>query len=148
MTGLPNTVRLLAGMPGVDGRASDPADRQYPSTATDVAKLLRERGLEVEFEHDRNERQYVSLHSADVWIPVLAVSLQVLQAVGEGLLTDVVQDLLGRQRAKTSTLHVTYKITNSTGEQEFTAIGPGADVLAAVEAFEGRHIAAGKKRKR
>lgn len=141
------TVRLLAGMPGVEGQEDGAPSVQYPTTSTDVAKLFRERGLEVQFEHDRSARQYLSLHSSDVWIPIIAVSLQVLQAVGEGLLTDVVQDLLGKQRTTTSTLHVTYRVTDSKGEREFTAIGPGPDVLAAAEVFERKHLASAKAHK-
>lgn len=144
-----NTVRLLAGTPGIAGPGdTGTSSAHYPSTSTDIAKLLRLRGLTVEFEHDRAARQYLSLHSSDVWIPIIAISLQVLQAVGEGLLTNVVQDLLGKQRARSSTLHVTYRVTDSVGEREFSAIGPGADVLAAVEVFERRHIDSGKARKR
>lgn len=135
----------MAGTPGTGMHAHGNDSRRYPSITPDIAKVFRERSLEVEFEHDRASRQYLSLHSAEFWIPVVCVSLEVLRAVGEGLLTNVIQDFIGFRKAESSTLHVTYRITRADGEeQEFSAVGPGGEVLEAINAFERKQLGSGE----
>lgn len=139
------SVRIVAGTPGTGEDAHGSGSTYYPSSTPDVAKLFRERKLDVEFEHDRSDRQYLSLHSAEFWIPIVCVTLQVLQSVGEGPLTNVIQDLIGRQESKTSNLHVTYRIRRPDGEErEFSAIGQGDEVMEAIDAFERKQLGLGE----
>ncbi|MDR6637428.1 hypothetical protein [Paenarthrobacter nitroguajacolicus] len=145
MTETLGTVRIVAGTPGEGTDAHGEESFYYPSSTPDIAKLFRERGLSVEFEHDQADRRYTSLHSAEFWLPVVCLSLQVLQSVGEGLLTSVIQDWIGRADSETSTLHVTYRISRPNGEErEFSATGPGGEVMEALDVFERKQLGLGE----
>ena len=138
-------MHIVAGTPGAGDDAHGGGSTYYPSSTPDIAKIFRERNLKVEFEHDKADRQYLSLHSAEFWIPIVCVTLQVLQSVGEGLLTNVIQDWIGKEESKTSTLHVTYRISRPDGEErEFSATGRGDEVMDAVDAFERRQLGPGE----
>ncbi len=43
----------------------------YPSSATDVVKLLRVEGLTVAYAVERSERRLMSKNSAEFWLPVI-----------------------------------------------------------------------------
>lgn len=134
-------VRIVAGTPGVSAAAGEGEIGRYPSSTTDIAKLLRERGLLVDFEHGRDKREYLSLHAADVWIPIIELTLETLLAVGSGLIGDVIGDWLKSGDATSSTLHVTYRVVDSDGvAQEYSAVGAADDVLRAIDRFERKQL--------
>lgn len=141
MTETSPVVRILAGVPGAESADGGAGVGRYPSSTTDVSKLLRERGMSVEFEHDRAQREYTSLHSSDVWLPILEISSQVLLSIGTGLLTNVVQDWLGKPAAEAATIHVIYRVVDSDGiAHEFSAVGPGREVMPALDVFERKQL--------
>ncbi|WP_143036162.1 hypothetical protein [Lentzea fradiae] len=126
-------------------RAGIPASHQgrgqgepiYPDSVTDVAKLLRQEGVEVSYEHDRDQRKILSLNSAEVWIPVLAFVTDVGVNVPANIVaTMIVNYFGGRSRAEKSVLHVEFEESTPDGSQrKFNASGPGALVLEAIDKF-------------
>lgn len=129
-------VRILQGVPG---RAT-PAEPQelglYPSTTPDVAKLLRMQGLNVDFEHDRMHREYLTLHAAEHWLPIVEVSSRFLRDANGRMFTRLVEDFT-RVDGQDSILHVRFRIRNDDESvREFSADGPARDFLVALGNFE------------
>lgn len=131
-------ILICAGIPDKPGLVVE-GGRPYPETAIDVAKVIRERGLTVSFEDERDHRKYVEHKAADVFLPILQVVVGVLEGISGGLFTMIIADLLGPEEAKESFLHVEYRIADSDGNmEEFKAAGPGEQVLEALDSFERR----------
>src|SRR5262245_29205041 len=111
--------------------------RPYPATAIDLAKLIRERGLTASFEDEADQRRYVQHNAADIWVPILEVTRDLLIGISGGLFTQLIVDWLGSDEAKKSILHVEYRIDDSDGNvKQFKAEGPGNEVLEALDSFE------------
>lgn len=129
---------MLAGVPGLEAHDAGASTGRYPAAAVDLSKLLKERGIPVTFQHERMHREYVSLHSADFWVPVLAVSSSVLVAAGGNLLSDLIRCLIGHGEPRASTqLHVQYRIVSSDGsDHTLDADGDAETVLGVIDSFE------------
>ena len=111
----------------------------YPSTSTDVVKLLRAEGLSVDYAVERSERQLVSKNAAEHWLPiVIAVS-----EFGANTLTSALASIIAEQIVAIfgggSKLHVHCGIKEADGSYRFIkASGPPEAVVEAVEAFGRR----------
>lgn len=129
---------ISAGVPGSKDHDETEESGQYPIAAQDLSKILQERGISVKFQHDREHRQYVSLHSAEVWLPIISVTSDLLAAVGGGLLSDVIRDFVFRPRAtERKTLHVDYRIEDASGEVHHLKVdGDSEDVYPLIDKFE------------
>lgn len=138
MTSSESQILICAGIPGNPNLKVE-GGRPYPETAIDLAKVIRERGLTVSFEDERDHRKYVEHKAADVFLPILQVASSVLEGISGGLFTMVIAALLGADEAKESILHVEYRIADSDGNiEEFKAVGPGEQVLETLDSFERR----------
>ena len=77
-----------------------------------MAKVIRERGFNPVFEAPREDRRYVSHNAADVWLPILKVAYDLLvrhPRIG-GLFSMLIWDLLGKDEADSSILHVEERV--------------------------------------
>lgn len=124
-------------LPGVPGYAEEVDDvGAYPSTTTDVMKVLREAGLAVEYRDPPNERKQVSLFGIDIWMPVLQFTQDALASGAGDLLASAIRGLFGRRSVSDGTLHVRFGREDSDGNVEwFEADGPGDNVLDAAREF-------------
>jgi hypothetical protein len=104
-------ILICAGVPGKPGLTVE-GGRPYPDTAIDMAKAIRELGLTVSFEDDREDRKYVEYKAADVWLPILQVTVDVLTGISGGLFTMLIVNLLGLDKAEESILHVEYRLVS------------------------------------
>jgi ribosomal protein L17 len=134
-----NDAALVLILQGVPGRVT-PAEPQelglYPSSTPDVAKLLRSHGLNVDFEHDRMHREYLTLHAAEHWLPVVEVNSRFLRGANSRMFTRLVEDYILAVGAD-SILHVRFRIRNDGDSvNEFSADGPAKEVLVALGKFE------------
>lgn len=135
MTEPGSEVLIRAGVPGKPG-VTVAHGKPYPSTTTDVAKLLAERGLSVTYEDEKDQRSYISLYAAELWIPILQVAGSILAGASGNLLSDVIKQLLGKDKPATI-LHVDYTIVPRKGpKRTFKASGKADDVLRAIDKFE------------
>lgn len=134
----PSGILISAGIPGAR-KQDDPTDMgDYPIAAQDLSKVLRERGIPVEFEHDREHRRYVSLHSAELWLPIINTTADVLIGLGGALLSDLIRDLVPKPKdVKSTTLHVEYYIADATGQvHNLKVTGASDDVYPVIDRFE------------
>jgi hypothetical protein len=91
-------VEILAGMPSLPAFTADSGKFPYPDTTVDIVKILRERSLEVSFEHSRDQRQYASLNAADIWLPIIQVTHELLVSIDGHLFADIIIDALGHRQ--------------------------------------------------
>lgn len=135
---LPGVVRIVGRLPNSVATATPGKKGVYPPCASDFYKLLRERNVDVRFEHEKQDRELLSLHSAELWLPVLEIGGNILLAFGGSLFSDLVRDwlVLKKQPADETTLHVEFSVEKDGSVHEFKADGNGADVLRAMEEFE------------
>jgi hypothetical protein len=138
MTHSESQVLICAGIPGKPGLTVE-GGKPYPETAVDLAKVIREHGLTVSFEDERQERKYVEHKAADVFLPIIQVAIDILTGISSGFFTMFIADLLGLDKAEKSILHVEYRIADRRGNvEEFKANGPGKEVMEALDKFEQR----------
>lgn len=136
MTEPAGQVFIRAGVPGKPGLAVAHG-KPYPNTTTDVAKLVAERGLTVTFEDEKDQRSYVSLYAAELWIPILEVASSIFAGISGNFLTDIIRELLGTDKPENTILHVDYSVVPRKGpKRTFRASGKADDVLKAIDKFE------------
>lgn len=130
-------VTVVPGIPGTGVDHLETGEYAYPGTTTDIVKLLKERGFEVEYAVPRSERVDVEHNAADIWVPILQF-LQVTEATAVGtIVAQMILDLFGRDFVKHSVLHVKFSRQKPDGEmQEFEADGAGPDVIEAMRQFD------------
>jgi hypothetical protein len=98
---VPGVPDMTAEMMGLD-----PLEAVFPSTTTDVIKVLREQSVQVDFEEPDARHPLVSHKAAEYWIPV-AVFIETGAAHAAGdLMARAIVSFLGRRRAEKSLLHV------------------------------------------
>ena len=125
-------VLVLPGIPGLFDQLPS-GESAYPVTTTDVVKLLREAGLNVEYAEARNERTQVGHNAADLWIPVLLFVQQTSWDVVISYVTSVLTSLIGIPETSKRRLHVKVGVRNSNGDDTFfESSGKARDVLAAM----------------
>jgi hypothetical protein len=129
-------VLICAGVPGKPELTVEHG-KPYPSTTTDVAKLLAEQGFDVAFEDERDQRSYTSFYAAEVWLPVLQFGEQVLNNGLGTVLGALLLGLVGDKKPKNTILHVEFRVERHKGSKNtFKASGKADDVLKAMETFE------------
>lgn len=136
---VPPNVDVLV-LPGLAGKPhTTDEDSVYPGVTTDVVKLLREMELRVDYWQPRESRKTIVRKGADIWIPILLFTEQVVANGGGTLLANAVTQLLGKRAAERSVLHVKCGAASGEGQVEwFEAHGPGTDVLKALRQFKGK----------
>ncbi|WP_344459611.1 hypothetical protein [Kitasatospora kazusensis] len=129
-------VLIRSGVPQAGTQPSG-AGFPYPSSAIDMAKIIRASGFEVKFEHEKSSRNYISLHGADQWLPVIQVAHELIIATEAHILSDWIISLLGREKAHKDTLHIKYFVSMNDGtSKQLEMSGTGEDVLRALDTFE------------
>ena len=122
-------------LPGLPGRSEESAPEDYalyPGSVIDVVKLLRERGLSIDYAPADRPRAEVELKAAELWAPIIVFAQDVLVAGGAHALVEVAWDRL-RGRRGGSILHLRVgKRDGETGNVEwFESHGRATDVLDA-----------------
>lgn len=134
----------------------------YPDSTHDVVKLLREFGFAVEFIEPADDRRYVGHKAFELWMPVLAFTVDVLSNFSAGILVELVkayiepyygetpdkaQELESGNEVEeaqvvggTGILHVDWRVTTANGhEEQFVANGSADEVLKSLGRFE-KHV--------
>lgn len=126
------SVMVLPGIPGQMERL-ETGQGAYPSTTTDLVKLLCEAGLTVEYAEEREDRRQISYHAAVIIIPILLFAQGVVWAVAADLIADAIRGLFSRDRIKKGRLRVKVGRRGADGEAHwFEADGNAEDVLQAM----------------
>jgi hypothetical protein len=129
-------VFICAGVPGKP-ELTVKRGKPYPSTTTDVAKLLAEQGFDVAFEDERDQRCYTSFYAAEIWLPILQFGEEILSNGLGGLLGVLLIGLVGERKPKNTILHVEFRVVRRKGgKKTLKASGKADDVLKAMETFE------------
>lgn len=156
----PPDVTVLPGVPNMDGLTVDDGVVPFPDTTTDVVKLLRQRGISVEYSVPRDQRTYVGHKAFELWLPILEFTRDLLIGIEGGLLVELLMSYV-QPAADSSTpedleqsdeevgeprdtapaiLHVEWHVAKPDGEREtFVANGSMPDVLDALARFE-QHV--------
>lgn len=130
-------VVIIPGIPGW----SYPDDKDelrnpYPTTTTDIAKMLRLEGLTVEHALARSERQEIGLKAAEWWLPVLVFAVDVAANTSGTLLAAAVTRLFGPLALRRSRLHVRFGQHQRGGTVNyFEAHGEADKVLTAMRTY-------------
>jgi hypothetical protein len=133
-------VVVLPGLPGWhysgdDDRLTNP----FPTTTTDIVKVLRSDGLTVEHIVERDHRQEVSLNAAEYWVPVLVFAADVGANMAGDLLAGAITRLFGAPLRRRSRLHVRYGQQRSDGSVDFfEAHGDAEKVIEAIRAHANK----------
>lgn len=131
---------IVPGIPGFEIEALDVEGPAFPSSTTDLMKVLREQGLHVEFEDPDSPHPLVSHKAADWWIPIMVFIIETGVASTAGnLLSHAIISLLGAKKAESSVLHVKVGVVQAGRDkiEWFEGHGKGADVLKALRIFRG-----------
>lgn len=132
-------VSIRSGVPGLGKVTPDAEHEPYPTSTIDVVKILREKGYDVSFDLEEEDRQYAGHFAADVWLPILEIAGSLLLGIAGNLMSQIIIDYIGEAEARRSVLHVEYIITRADGSSEtFRADGTGEHVLRALDEFEER----------
>ncbi len=134
------TVEVRSGIPNVGTEKLDDGTFAYPRGTSDIVKILRERGFQVEYDRPKSERVVVSHNAAEVWLPILAFASNVLANIPANIISSVIMDYLAPLGLDRSKLHVEFKVKNADGsEATFKADGSGPDVVRSIDAFQQRY---------
>jgi hypothetical protein len=130
---------IVPGVPGMTAERMglEPEEAVFPSTTTDVMKVLREQSVQVEFEDPDAAHPLITHKAAEYWIPVaIFIETGAAHAAGD-LMARAIVSFLGRRRADKSLLHVKLgRVTRGRTKIEWLeAHGKGADVLKAMREF-------------
>jgi len=125
-------VLVLPGIPGKDVKVGT-GELPYPTTTTDVIKVLRERGLKIDYHTPDAKRVGVGYKAADWWGPIMVIT----QSTVGSLIADAIWELIGAARAKNSMIHLKVgKATKGgTTVEWFEADGPAGEVVEAMRHF-------------
>lgn len=131
-------VLIIAGIPDMKMTSLDDGRPVYPGTATDTAKILREIGLRVGWQHEKPDRAIVEHKAADHWLPILVFAQEAVANGAGTLFAQAIITLLGKATAERSTLHVEFQRKRGNKTETFKASGPGKGVLEAMREFDQR----------
>lgn len=143
----------------MEGLTVDNARVPYPDSTPDFVKVVSSLGLQVEFTEPKSERLYVGHKAAELWLPILEVTISVLVAFEAGLLVEIVKTFAGTDTSKPGALegtgapdqseseedagpllHVDWRVRMADGREErFVANGDEESVSKALGEFE-RHV--------
>jgi hypothetical protein len=125
--GTPDVV-IRPGIPGLGFEELDDSTAGYPSTSDDFIKLLRERGVAVDYDRPLSERSEITHNAADVWLPVL----EIVRDLSTGVLAACIYDLVIHPA---SSVHAKVGRTRK-GEMEWLEVSGGRDeVIETIDAF-------------
>ena len=127
---------IVPGLPGKYSQSDDDRlQNPYPTTSTDIAKILRQDGLAVEYAVERSERQEVSLMGAEYWLPILFFALDCANRTPTEILLAAIERLFGSGLPSRSRLHVAFGQQRADGSVHyFEAHGKGSEVIEAIRA--------------
>lgn len=152
----PAQVTVLPGVPGMEDLTVDDGVVPFPDTTSDFVKILRHRGISVEYAVPRAERVYVGHKALELWLPILDFAREVLIGMESGLLVELLMSYLKprteadvrpelessdrdapRETGVPPILHVEWHVTTAAGERA-TCVANGSmpDVLNALAQFE------------
>lgn len=98
-----SSVAVLPGVPNMRGLTVDDGIVPFPDTTVDFVKVLRARGLKVEFTVARDDRRYVGHKAFELWLPILEFSRDLFIAIGGGLLVEAIKTYLDPRTEQTDT---------------------------------------------
>ena len=124
-------------VPGLPGRLSAPdGDPVFPGATLAFVKIMVSEGYPVHI-RPRDEIREVSHHSAEVWLPILNIGLQVLIGAGGNLLATLVALALSPVRKKKVVAHIKWNVQSSDGStQSFEYSGDSEQAVLAARIFE------------
>ncbi len=134
-------VRVIAGMPTTQ---EVHPEGSMPGITPDFVKLLKEQGFMVDVAVPREDREYVDLNSAEIWLPILifaaqpAWDLTVMAVVGSIKSWYSKRKVSGDEDVELppGLLHLRCTFEEDDGShREFEAHGPAADVIKSLKAF-------------
>jgi hypothetical protein len=127
-------VIIMAGLPDRPDY-SVPNGHPYPLLTSDIVKLLRQQGLEVDYEHQPADRIAVSLNALELWLPILNFVGDVGANVPANIVANLITSYFRGSRLKQDNTVLHLEIRISSKKKELKASGRPEDVLAAVERF-------------
>lgn len=137
------SVTICAGRAHQDVDYTMRASREYTLNSSDISKLLFEKGIGVKFEHQESEREIVLLKSHDIWLPILAYSVEFIREIGIGVIADVLSSYVTLQNRDDVVLHIQTEIEYPSGlRRVFSASGDADGVIRAQINFEKSCLAA------
>jgi hypothetical protein len=127
----PGTVQVGA-LPGIVGQP----DRAFPSSTSNVLKILRSQGISADRLAPAPE---IKLMAAEVWLPFLLVASQVMANVGATLISHAIVLLITPETdvERRSLVHAKFGRVRANGvEYDWIELeGPAAEVADAAHAF-------------
>lgn len=156
----PPGVTVLPGVPNMPGLKVDDGVVPFPDTTTDFVKLIRQRGIQVEYAVPKDQRVYVGHKAFELWVPILEFTQDLLMGIEGGLLVELLmsyirpttdpsrpedlerfdEDTEREHGAAPGLLHVEWHVSKPDGTREtFVANGGTDDVLDALKQFE-QHV--------
>lgn len=124
-----------SGFPGKPNY-STPDGHPYPSSASNVVKLLRQEGMQVEYAHEKSERRVVSLNALEVWLPILSFVGDVGANIPANIVATMIMNYFKGMKNGTSDtlLHLEYEFQDSKGNKaKFSASGSPEHVISALK---------------
>lgn len=125
-------VVVLPGVPGKDVEVEG-GELPYPTSTTDMIKVLRERGLKIDYHAPDAKRVEVSYKAVDWQSPIMVFT----EGTVASLIANAIWELIGAARAKNSPLHLKVGKAKKgrTTVEWFEAHGPAGKVLEAMRHF-------------
>jgi len=132
------TVLIRAGIPDMGIEELESGNFAYPVTTTDFAKILRENGFDVSYDHPREKRLPVSLNAAETWLPILVFAADVLKDVPSNLIASMILNYFAPKGGiESKHIHVEIHVVRPDGtEGEFKGSGHGPEVVKSIDAFQ------------
>ena len=130
-------------LPGLVGKFDGPletGETVYPSSATDVEKVLRGAGLKVGYAVE--PRASVGLKAAEWWAPILVFTVDALKAGAADLVVAYLRELFPPAELRKMPLHIKAGCERPDGLREwYEGDGPGEQVLEGFVAWQDRERA-------
>jgi hypothetical protein len=125
-------VLVLPGIPGKDVKVGT-GELPYPTTTTDVIKVIRERGLKIDYHTPDAKHVWVGYKAGDWWGPIMVIA----EGTVGSLIAAAIWELVGAARAKKLRIHLKVgKATKGgTTVKWFEAHGPAGEVVEAMRQF-------------
>jgi len=128
---------ILPGLPGWSHRPDDQRiQNPYPTTTTDIAKILQRDGFAVEYSVERSERQDVVLQAAEYWLPILFFAVDCATRTPIDAFLAAIDRLFRSAIVSGARLNVAFGQQRADGSVHyFEARGKGSEVIEAIRAF-------------
>lgn len=125
-------VVVLPGIPGKDVEVR-PGELPYPTTTSDMIKILREGGLKVDYHTPDAKRVGVGYKVADWWGPILVV----IEGTVGSLIAAAIWELIDGARAENTRVHLKMGRAKKgrTTIEWFEGHGPAGQVIEAMKCF-------------